>query len=122
MLIIGIHGVGNPSSGEIESALKRALANCNVSPQIREINWNKVVSHPSSDGAVSGDAVRTLARRLGRASHWDPRDFSPSAERERHLWSIHELGYACTEIAVAGIFATVSWLLPILLAFDLLQA
>src|SRR6266404_3160271 len=122
MLIVGIHGVGNPRSGEIQSALERALANCNRSAQIREINWNEVVPFPYADGAVSGDAVRILARRLGRASHWDPRDFSALGERKRRLWTVRDLGYAGAEIAVAGMFATLAWLFPILVAFDLLQA
>lgn len=122
VLIVGIHGVGNPRAGEIQSALARALADSNVGAQTREINWNEIVSFPYEDGAVDSDAVRVLARRLGRASHWDPRELSVDSERQNRLWTVREMGYAGAEIAVAGIFATLAWLFPILVAFDLLQA
>jgi hypothetical protein len=122
VLIVGIHGVGNPRAGEIQSALAGALANRNVGAQTREINWNEIVSFPYEDGAVDSDAVRVLARRLGRASHWDPRELSVDSEGEKRLWTIREMGYAGAEIAVAGMFATLAWLFPILVAFDLLQA
>jgi pimeloyl-ACP methyl ester carboxylesterase len=121
MLLIGIHGVGNPRSGETQSALMGALANCNVTAQIREINWNEILTFPYQDGAVDSHAVRVLARRLGRASHWDSREFSVDGVRESRLSMMHELGYAGAEIAVAGMFAALTWLLPLLVTFDILQ-
>lgn len=68
MLIMGIHGVGNPSSGEIESELAWTLAGSGVTAQTTEINWNQILSFPYLEGAVDSDAVFVLARRLARLS------------------------------------------------------
>jgi hypothetical protein len=122
MLIIGIHGVGNPHEGEIRGSLERVLIECKVGAQVREINWNQIVSFPVLDGTVKGDAVRTLAKRLARASHWEWMD--PSLQRSDHaglIEIVRELGYAGSEISIVALFATVAWALPIIVILDLLQ-
>ncbi len=123
VLIIGIHGVGNPSPLVLEAELQATLKHENVDVPVREINWNQIVEYPVVGDNVSGTALLDLVTRMARASLWDWESSSTS-----HMWlrritsTIRAFSYFGAELAVALFFMTLVWIIPVSFVLDFLEA
>jgi hypothetical protein len=68
-VLIAIHGVGNPVTGEIEKLVRDSLAAGRVeNVDVREFNWNAPGLYPLKAGSLRAQSTEDLARGLLKAA------------------------------------------------------
>lgn len=122
-LVLAIHGVGDPSFGEIARDIRVNLTDAGIPSTVIEFNWNQLVSKPWEDNALKFGAMEELGFRLASVSLVcsDPYEGEERSKIATRVFRFHNACYFLAESIVALLVATVFVLFPLSYLFGVIS-